>query len=102
MLLCDDDRFELRLGARNQPDETDHLAIELGDPHILRPDLRQVLVEGASRIVAADLWAVEDLPVPPGQFFPQPSTPLGVTRLKRANGYHVATYLARTRELDAG
>ena len=70
MLLCDDDRFELRLGARNQPDETDHLAIELGDPHILRPDLRQVLVEGASRIVAADLWAVEDLTVPLGQFFP--------------------------------
>jgi hypothetical protein len=102
MLLCDHDRLQLRLGAGNQPGETDRLALELGDPHIVRPDLRQVFVEGASRMVAADLRAVEDLPVPLlGQFFPQPLTRVGVTRLKRANGCHTATYLARTRELEA-
>jgi hypothetical protein len=102
MLLGDHDRLEFRLDAWNQPSEPDYVLFELGHPQVLRADLLQVFVKAASWVVAADLWAVEDLPVLPGQFFPQPSTPLGVTRLKRANGYHVATYLARTRELEAG
>ena len=87
MLRRDHDRLELGVVAGDQPREAHHLLLELGHPQVLGPDLRQVLVEAASRVVAADLRAVEDPPVPLGQL-PQPPARLGVAWFERPDGYH--------------
>ena len=87
MLLGDDDGLELG-DIGNQPCEPDRTSADLCDPDVLCADLREVLVEGAARVVSTDLRGVEDVAMPLGQLRPELAARLQIARLVASDRRH--------------